>query len=223
MDEFKIPVEYAAPPEEYQIPEEYPGSDANTEKKKKRGVNPMLMFAFSGFLVLSLSFGFLFHHDMKEDDKEADEIVMSQEEFAARLEAWGIAFEDYLELPREEQYAILDQIGLGDEYGDSVKQTINLAPTHREYTTKDVMDGGNFLVRYGDGDMNNYWMYYEDGELVKVEASFRKAIEEPEEYYLWEGDNLSEFWYYDMTLDEMIQHFEDMEYSYSLTITKLDD
>lgn len=223
MDEFRIPTEYATPPEEYQIPEEHPGSGGNTEKKKKRGVNPMLMFVFAGFLVLSMSFGFLFSNDPKENEKEDAEIVMSQEEFAAYLEEWGISCEDFLDLPQEEQYDILAQIGFGEEFGDSVKQTIKLEPTHREYTTKDVMKGGSFLVRYGDGDLNNYWMYYEDGELVKVEASFRKSEEEEEEYYIWEGDNLSEFWYYDMTLDEMIQHFEDMEYSYTLTITKLED
>ena len=51
--------EYEKAPAEHVIPPEFP-EYVPTAKKKKKGINPMLMYVFSGFLVLYMAFGFLY-------------------------------------------------------------------------------------------------------------------------------------------------------------------
>lgn len=59
MEMNKQPLEYEAIPQEHSIPLEYP-QYIPTPKKKKKGVNPMLMYVFSGFMVLYIMFAYLF-------------------------------------------------------------------------------------------------------------------------------------------------------------------
>ena len=237
MDEHRQPEEFTKLPEEYVIPEEYP-SGIRHPKTKKRGVNPMLMFVFAGFLVLMMGFGFLFSNDSKENDeglgldfffpsgdegeKEDDTLSDFEEELRACLEDLGISEEEFADMTAEEQNELLAQMGLLGMQGGSQMESTEATKAAR-YTTADVMAGGSYLVQIGDLWYNNYYLYYVDAQLVKAEGSFRKNDEEPEEYYLWEGDTLTDFWYYDMTLDEMIAYFDEQNYGYSVWIKKLDE
>jgi hypothetical protein len=154
----------------------------------------------------------------KEEDEDAP--IQLTEEQAAYLEECGISLESFYAMDPEQQKMILTELGIvaGDKEDNDDNKDDPQPP--KEYTTDDVAGDGKFVVRIGDGLWNNYYLYYEDGVLVKVEASFRKNDLEPEETYLWEGDNLSEFWYYDMTLDELIEFFQEQNYGYTTKITK---
>ena len=154
--------------------------------------------------------------DKKE---EASGSVNLSEEQLAYLEECGISMESFYAMDPEQQRALLAELGIvaGDkEEGEEKPQP----EKPKEYTTADVAGKGKFVVRIGDGLWNNYYLYYEDGVLVKVEASFRKNDLEPEETYLLEGDTLSEFWYYDKTLDELIEYFQEQDYGYTTSISK---
>lgn len=155
--------------------------------------------------------------EKKEED--SDSVNLSEEQLAY-LEECGISLEAFEAMDPEQQRALLKELGI--VAGDKEEGEEKPKPEKpKEYTTEDVAQGGRFVVRIGDGLWNNYYLYYEDGVLVKVTASFRKNDLEPEENYVWEGDTLSEFWYYDKTLDELIEYFKEQDYGYTTTITKL--
>lgn len=137
------------------------------------------------------------------------------EELAAALEKLGISLEEFYGMSDEQQQTLMAELEVMMGAGGGEDQT---DPAHRTYTTADVAAGGKFMVRIGDGRLNNYYLYYEDGKLVKVEVSFRKSSEEEPETHLWEGDTLPEFWYYGMTLDELIDFFDEKDYGYSTSI-----
>lgn len=59
MEMNKQPLEFEAIPQEHSIPLEYP-QYVPTPKKKKKGVNAMLVYAFAGVFVLYMAFGYLF-------------------------------------------------------------------------------------------------------------------------------------------------------------------
>ena len=95
-------------------------------------------------------------------------------------------------------------------------------PTQKVYTVENVAAGGMYMVRIGDGWLNNYYLYYEDGEPVKVEISFQNNYEEEAEKYTFEGDSLEDFWYYGKTLQELISYFADSGYGYETIIYPMD-
>lgn len=68
MSEQKQPLEFEQTPPEHSIPKEYP-EYIPTKKKKRKGVNPMLVYGFVGLFVLNMSFGYLYpEYDPKLDD-----------------------------------------------------------------------------------------------------------------------------------------------------------
>lgn len=136
------------------------------------------------------------------------------EEMAAMLEKMGISQEEFAAFSPEKQQAILDELGVV-----AGNQAQNTKPSAKEYTTADVAAGGKYMVYIGDSmHWNGYTMYYEDGKLVKVAASFRKNSEEEPEEYLFEGDTLKDFWYIDKSLDELIRFFDEKDYGYTTKI-----
>ena len=104
-----------------------------------------------------------------EQDVNTDPVGGISEEQAAMLEGFGISMEEFSSMSAEEQQAILDELGIVME---DQKQTESTSGSKKEYTTADVAAGGKYKVRIGDGRLNNYWLYYENGKLVKVETSF---------------------------------------------------
>ena len=69
MMDNKQPLEFEKNPPEHSLPQEYPEYTPAKKKKKGRGVNPMLAFAFAGILVLNMAFGYLYpEYDPKLDD-----------------------------------------------------------------------------------------------------------------------------------------------------------
>lgn len=145
------------------------------------------------------------------------------EEQAAMLEEMGIPQEEFEQMSAEEQQAMLDELGILAEYQEQEQQAQETPKeTTKKYTTSDISSGGKYKVRIGDGYLNNYWLYYEDGKLVKVECSFQKSSEEEAETYLFEGDNLSEFWYYDKSADELINYFDQNDYGYTHSVTPVE-
>ena len=93
-----------------------------------------------------------------------DEQILAMEQ-AAMLEGFGISMEEFSSMSAEEQQAILDELGIVME---DQKQTESTSGSKKEYTTADVAAGGKYKVRIGDGRLNNYWLYYENGKLVKI-------------------------------------------------------
>ena len=152
-------------------------------------------------------------------DVNTDPVGGLSEEQAAMLEGFGISMEEFNSMSSEEQQAILDELGIVME---DQKQTESTSGSKKEYTTADVAAGGKYKVRIGDGHLNNYWLYYENGQLVKVETSFRKSSEEEPEEDTFEGDTLKDFWYIDKSLDELIDFFDERDYGYTHTITPID-
>lgn len=139
------------------------------------------------------------------------------DEQAQLMEQMGISEEELAAMSDEQRQAVLDELGIVAE-AQKQKEQQEKAPS-KSYTTADVAAGGSYIVTIGDGRLNNYYLYYEDGKLVKVEISFRKSDIEEEEYYLFEGDNLEEFWYYEKSLDELIRFFDDQQFGYITNIT----
>ena len=148
----------------------------------------------------------------------AQEVTLSEEQ-AAFLQECGISLEEFYAMPLEKQQMILLELGI--VLGDQEKEDPDTQQKPQQYTTADVVSGGKYQVRIGDGWLNNYYLTYENGVLVKVEASFQKSSEEPPDEYLWEGENLAEFWYYGMTLDGIIDYFDQKDYGYTHSIEKI--
>ena len=143
------------------------------------------------------------------------------EEQAALLEECGIPVEQFNLMSPEEQQAILHELGI---VAGSQTQPQEQIPqeTRKKYTTSDVANGGKYRVRVGDELLNNYYLYYEDGKLVKVEISFQKSFDEEPDTYTFEGDTLEDFWYYGKSLDELIDHFDQLDYGYTHSVTPID-
>jgi hypothetical protein len=104
----------------------------------------------------------------KEEDQDAP--IQLTEEQAAYLEECGISLESFYAMDPEQQKMILMELGIvaGDKEDNEDNKDDPQPP--KEYTTDDVAGDGKFVVRIGDGLWNNYYLYYEDGVLVKVEA-----------------------------------------------------
>lgn len=153
---------------------------------------------------------------------DTDPVGRLSEEQMAVMEEMGIPMDEFNQMSAEEQQALLDELGIVADYMEQENQDDTPRPSSKKYTTADIAAGGKYKVRIGDGLWNNYWLYYEDGKLVKVEISFQKSSEEEPETYLFEGDTLSDFWYYDKSLDELIAYFDQQNYGYTHSITPID-
>ena len=141
---------------------------------------------------------------------------LSEEELAL-LEVAGISEEQFNQMSEEQRAALLYELGI---VADANKEKEEQASQAKKYTVDDVAGDGNYKVRIGDGRLNNYYLYYENGKLVKVECSFQKNdLEEPEEYS-FEGDTLKDFWYIDKSLQGLIDYFDGQGYGYTHSISK---
>lgn len=137
----------------------------------------------------------------------------------ALLQEYGIPMDQFNQMSEEEQRAILDELGI--VASDKEQENNQTQQPSKTYTPEDVAAGGKYKVRIGDGRLNNYYLYYEDGKLVKVEISFQKNDDEEAETYLFEGDTLEDFWYYGKTLQELIDYFNDQGYGYETFISPM--
>ena len=162
---------------------------------------------------------------LEEEESEIPEVpeeVNISEEQRVFLEEAGYSEEDIRAMSEEERQELMEALGIPQqEEARQATEAPKEAP--KTYTTDDVAAGGNYRVYIGDSmGWNSYTLYYEDGKLVKAEISFMKNDMEPEENYLYEGDTIEEFWYYDMTLDELITYFDDNGYGYETRIYPMD-
>ena len=134
----------------------------------------------------------------------------------------GIKLPDTVNIEITERAAILAELGFvyGTEEEENQKET---EPAKKKPTLSDVHGEGNYRVWIGDSMWwNYYYFYFEDGKLVKIECFFQKSDGEPVEEYVFEGDTLDDFWYIDMSIEELIQYFEDNGYGYDYSVSRTD-
>ena len=144
------------------------------------------------------------------------------DEVQAALEEMGIPMEEFEQMSEEQRAAILAELGFvyGTEEEENQKET---EPAKKKPTLSDVHGEGNYRVWIGDSMWwNYYYFYFEDGKLVKIECFFQKSDGEPVEEYVFEGDTLDDFWYIDMSIEELIQYFEDNGYGYDYSVSRTD-
>ena len=143
------------------------------------------------------------------------------EEMQAALEEMGIPMEEFSKLSDEQQAAILAELGYVMGVEEEEKEQKETKPPKKKYTVSDVHGEGKYCVYFGDSLQWNYYrFYYEDGKLVKIECHFQKSSEEPAEEFTFEGDTLADFWYIDMSIEELIQYFKD--YDYDTHVSRID-
>ncbi len=105
------------------------------------------------------------------------------------LEALGMSEEEFAAMDKEQQQAIMDEMG---RVLEQKEQQENDKPENKTYTPADVEGAGEYKVVLGDY-MNSITLYYKDGVLVKIEEEFQKNSEEMREYSIYEGDSLADY------------------------------